>query len=461
VVRCTPGAICDLVLDLRVNRTLSLRFVAPIVPRKSSYELIWILVSNMTSCDVAVIGAGPYGLSIAAYLNARGVDFRIFGSPMQTWLENMPRGMHLKSEGFASSLYDPGSTFTLSSYCKENGLPYADIGLPTPLDTFAAYGLEFQRRFVQQLEPQQVVSLRREAKTFVLELEKGERFSARKVVMAAGLSHFSYVPPSLSKLPKGFVSHSSTHRFLERFKGRAIAVVGAGASAADLALLLHRAGASVQLIARKPFIHFHDPPGQINPSLIQRLRTPITGIGPGWKLFLCTYAPLLFRQMPEKFRFEKVRKVLGPAPGWFVKEEVVGKVPINLGVNITEAGIHNGQAMLQLNDGAGNKRTVASDHVIAATGYKVDLRRLVFMDSGLLAEIRSVDHTPVLSSHFESSVPGLYFVGPAAANTFGPLLRFAYGARFASKRLSRHLAKSAVRNPIRRSAMRTAIHCQE
>jgi thioredoxin reductase len=403
----------------------------------------------MTNCEVVVIGAGPYGLSIAAYLNARGIDFRIFGSPMQTWLENMPKGMHLKSEGFASSVYDPNNSFTLSTFCKEKGLPYADIGLPVPLKTFATYGLELQIRFVPQLEQQQVVSLQRQGKSFSVALGNGETFVARRVVIATGLSHFSYVPPSLSELPEEFVSHSSRHHVLDQFKGRTVAVVGAGASAVDLAALLNRGGASVQLIARTPSIRFHDPPNTITPSLVQRLRSPITGIGPGWRLFWCAYAPLLFRQMPETFRIEKVRQVLGPAPGWFVKEEVVSKVPFNLGVNIANAEIRNGQVLLQLTDNTGNKRTVASDHVIAATGYRVDLRRLAFLDSGLLAEVRSVDHTPVLSSNFECSVSGLYFVGTAAANTFGPLLRFSYGARFTSKRLSRHLAQSAVRNPIR------------
>ena len=106
----------------------------------------------MTVCDVTIIGAGPYGLSIAAHLKARGVDFRIFGNPMEFWLKHMPAGMHLKSEGFASSLYDPGSTFTLEAYCKEQGLPYAHIGTPMPLQTFSSYGLEFQRRFVPELE---------------------------------------------------------------------------------------------------------------------------------------------------------------------------------------------------------------------------------------------------------------------------------------------------------------------
>ncbi len=411
----------------------------------------------MTGCDVAIIGAGPYGLSIAAHLRARGVDFRIFGSPMHTWLTQMPKGMRLKSEGFASSLYDPDSTFTLAAYCKEQGLPYADIGLQVPLETFAAYGLGFQKRFVPELENKLVVSVHRSCAGFQVRLGDGEVVTARKVVAAVGISHFGYVPPILAALPEKFVTHSSKHSTLDHFKGREVAVVGAGASALDLAALLHRAGAAVQVVARKPAIRFHDPPDNVNPSLLQQLRTPVTGIGPGWKLFLCTNAPLVFRLMPERFRFEKVRQILGPAPGWFVKQDTVGKVPFNLGVAITKAGVENGRVSLELTDRYGAKRTLTADHVIAATGYRVDLRRLTFMDAAIHARMRSVEHTPVLSSNFESSLSGLYFVGTSAANTFGPLLRFAFGAGFTARRLSRHLAKSASRNlvPVRNPEVET------
>ncbi len=150
--------------------------------------------------------------------------------------------------------------------------------------------------------------------------------------------------------------------------------------------------------------------------------------------------------MPEQFRLDKVRRILGPAPGWFVKQEVVGKVPLHLGHSITDAKVQNGGVRLELGDVAGTRRTIEAEHVIAATGYRVDLRRLPFMDSNDLAQIRSVENTPVLSSNFESSLPGLYFVGTSAANTFGPLLRFACGAKFTARRLAKHLAKSAPRN---------------
>ena len=220
-------------------------------------------------------------------------------------------------------------------------------------------------------------------------------------------------------------------------------MVGAGASALDLAALLHQAGARVQVIARKPAIRFHDPPKKEGPSWSERVRTPMTGIGAGWNVFLCANAPLVFRQMPQEFRFEKVRRILGPAPCWFIKEQVVGKVGLNVGVKITEAKVQNGQVALELTDEAGNRKTLMADHVIAATGYKVDLGRLAFVDPTLRSKIQSAENTPILSSNFESSVPGLYFVGVTAANTFGPLLRFAFGAGFTARRISKHLARSA------------------
>ncbi len=399
----------------------------------------------MTKCDVAIIGAGPYGLSIAAHLKAHGVDFRIFGHPMHTWLAHMPRGMRLKSEGFASGIYDPGSTFTLEAYCREKGIPYAHMGLPVPLEVFAAYGLEFQRRLVPELETNLVTSLRRSPEGFRLGLDDGRNLTARRVVMAVGLTHYENTPPMLAAIGENFATHSARHNTVDQFNGREVVVVGAGASALDLAALLHQAGAKVQVVARKPVIRFHDPPDNLKPSLLDRLRTPMTGIGPGWKLFWCVNAPLVFRKMPQEFRFAKVKTVLGPAPCWFIKEQVVGKIPLIVDVRMTDAKVQNGRVYLQLTDSRGTQNTLVTDHVIAATGYKVDLRRLTFMDTDLQSAILSAEQTPVLSANFESSVPGLYFVGTSAANTFGPLLRFAFGAGFTARRLSKHLAKSADR----------------
>jgi hypothetical protein len=393
--------------------------------------------------NVAIIGAGPYGLSIAAHLKARGIEFRLFGTPMQTWLKHMPRGMRLKSEGFASSLFDPASSFTLAHYCHEKQIPYADLGLPVALETFCGYGLEFQRRFVPDLESKHLVSLKRTVTGFQLGLDDGQVVCARKVIIAVGLSHFEDIPPVFSGFPEELVTHSSKHSTVDRFNGRTVAVVGAGASALDLAALLHKAGASVQLISRKPAIRFHDPPGKLPRPLWERLRFPISGIGEGWELLFCAKAPLAFRCLPERRRLEAVGRILGPAPGWFIKEEVAGKVPFNLAFSVSHASIQQDRVSLELTNGSGPRKTLLADHVIAATGYKVELDRLRFLSSEVLAGIKRIGRAPALSSSFQCSIPGLYFVGTSAANTFGPLMRFAVGAGFAARRLTAHLAGAA------------------
>ena len=392
--------------------------------------------------NVAVIGAGPYGLSIAAHLRHSGVQHRVFGRPMDSWLAHMPKGMLLKSDGFASNIYDPDGEFTLERFCAERGIEYADVGLPVSLETFSAYGLAFRKRMVPELEEKCVTSLSRTPGGFLVGLENGETLTARRVVMAVGITHFEYLPPSLSSLPSELLSHSFRHHDLERFKGRSVVVIGAGASAIDLAGLLHENGADVELVARRRQLDFHSRPLSSKRSWWQRVRHPQSGLGPGLRTRFCANAPWAFHYLPEHIRLEIVRTTLGPAAGWFMREKVMGHVRLLLGQSVLRAEPQGGQVKLGLRANDGAEREIITDHVIAATGYRVDLARLGFLSAELRSATRCAHGAPVVSSSFESSVPGLYFAGLTAVNSFGPLMRFAFGAGFAARTLAHVLVKA-------------------
>jgi lysine/ornithine N-monooxygenase len=391
--------------------------------------------------DVAIIGAGPYGLSLAAHLSACKLSYRIFGTPMSSWRNHMLTGTWLKSDGFASSLYDPNSAFTLASYCRELSLPYADVGLPVPIETFVAYGLEFQKRFVAQVEETDVTAVSRTPNGFALTTQTGETIRSKRVVVAAGISHFSYIPPMFASLPREFLTHSSHHKEVIGFKGRRVAVIGAGASAVDLAGLLQEADADTHLIARRAAIAFHEPSVEPRP-ITQRLLVPRSGLGLGWRSRLCTDAPLLFHSMPSRLRRRAVQRHLGPAPGWFAKGRFVGRVTSHLGTRMKQVGIRGNSVSLNFTQQDGSDTELQFDHVICATGYKVSLQRLGFIHEELRTQMATLEDVPKLDRNFQSVVPGLYFVGLASSNSFGPLCRFAYGAKFTSKRLARHLANS-------------------
>ncbi|HXC55424.1 MAG TPA: NAD(P)-binding domain-containing protein [Rhizomicrobium sp.] len=392
-----------------------------------------------SSIDVAIVGAGPYGLSLAAHLREAGISFRIFGKPMSTWRDHMPKGMCLKSEGFASNLSAPDKASTLEAWCAANGKEYSAQKTPVALDDFVAYADWFTRTYVPTLEQLNVTDIARGADGYALTLENGARLQARRVVMAVGITWFKNLPEALKALPANAVSHSFDHHDLSRFKDRDVTVLGAGASAIDTAIALHEAGAKVKIVARRKVIPFHNAPDNDEPSILQQLRTPDTGIGPGWRSFLCTNAPLLFHKLPQRLRLDVTRRHLGPAPGWFTREKVEGRIPAYLGQHLQSAKTIDGRIALELKDDNGRTRIMTTDHVVAATGYKVDLARLPFLDGELRAAVGQVEGTPILSDNFESSLPDLYFVGLAASNSFGPLLRFMYGSEFAAPRLAAHL----------------------
>jgi thioredoxin reductase len=411
-----------------------------------------------TMQEIAIVGAGPYGLSIAAHLRKRGLPFRIFGPAMDTWISHMPKGMCLKSDGFASDIYDPDRTFTLKRFCSERGIPYADMGTPVHLETFTAYGLAFRDRLVPELENKKVVGVQRTQDGFAVTLDSGETFPARRVVLAVGVTHFEYLPENIAHLSADFLTHSARHQEVTQFKGRKVVVIGGGASALDLAGLLHDAGADVELVARKKELKFHSKPTGKPRSWWQKLRHPDSGLGPGLRSRFFSSAPWAFQYLPENLRIDLVKRTLGPSGGYFIHDMVVGKVPLHLGCAIERAEVQGNHVHLRLRDQDGTEKELVAEHLIAATGYKANLERLGFLSDDLRSQIQTAAGSPILSRGFESSVPGLYFAGLAAANSFGPVMRFAFGAGFAAQRISRAVAKAVANQPARVPSVQYAVN---
>lgn len=403
---------------------------------------------------VVVVGAGPYGLSIAAHLHAAGVRFRIFGAVMASWRMRMPGGMFLKSEGCASSISDPNDSHTLQRYCAEIGADYQAWGLPVSLGLFRDYGHWFQKHLVPQVEETTVVSCRQSGDVFELGLENGERVECTRVVVATGLTGSARLPFELAHLPDAFISHSSAHRDFARFRDREVIVLGGGQSALETAALLQESGARPRLVARRSSLVWGEPP-RARRSLYERLRHPMSKLGPGLRTWVYGNSPAIFYRMPEKFRIKEAQTVLGPAGAWWLKSRVVGHMPIMLGHDLRGAELSGGRVVLCFQQGSQSPVSVSGDHIIAATGYQVTAKSFPFLAPGLVSQIRCLQQAPVLSRNFESSVPGLYFVGNAAMYQFGPVMRFVAGTEYVATRLAWHLGAGG--RSMRRSEKQSAL----
>ncbi|MGH4007102.1 MAG: FAD-dependent oxidoreductase [Pseudonocardiaceae bacterium] len=391
---------------------------------------------------VAVIGAGPYGLSTAAHLRAHGLPVRIFGDPLASWRENMPAGMVLKSSPAASTISAPQPGHTLQDFCDAMGEPRLQTDRQVvPIDTFIRYGMWFKKRLVPDVEQVRVAAVDRRDGGLHLKLDSGEQFRAKAVVVATGLIGFAHLPAELAAAvpggpaATGVISHSSQHADLGRFAGREVVVVGAGQSALESAALLHEAGASVRILVRGRGASFGDPPAS---GLHWQPDTPL---GRAWSLYAVSHYAAAFRYLPVRTRLYLVRNVLGPKGAWWLKDRVAGHIPVLARQRITGARVDGRKAVLMTLSQDGLRSEVSTDHVLAATGYRVDLEALGYLGSELRAMLARTEGAPRLDASFQSSVPGLYFTGLPSAATFGPVLRFVCGTEFASPRVAAAVAQ--------------------
>ncbi|MGA7541105.1 MAG: NAD(P)-binding domain-containing protein [Steroidobacteraceae bacterium] len=393
----------------------------------------------MNEVSVAIVGAGPYGLSIAAHLAARGVEHRIFGPPMKFWSEIAAAGgeRYLKSYCFGTNISSPARGFTFADYSSPRGLETFE---PCSIADFANYGNWFYEKVVPWVEPHEAVQVRKRARRFEIVLANGELCTARHVVIASGLTHFARIPREFTRLSVNACAHTSRIERFSTFRGRRVAVVGAGQSALEAAALLYEAGAQPSLLIRDNKILWQTRVSH-DASLWRKLRSPISGLGTGPKAWALARYPGALYHVPDYWRIPFVNTHLPPEGAWWLRSRVEGVVPTELNTTIVETTESPQGVVLRLRrQGEQCERTLTVDHVIAGTGYRVDVNGLDFLDASLRAGIDHLHGAPKLSPRFESSVAGLRFVGPIAAMSFGPLFRFVVGAEYTAKVIATDVA---------------------
>jgi thioredoxin reductase len=383
----------------------------------------------MTDIATAIVGAGPYGLSIAAYLRARRHRYELFGVPLESWRQHMPDGMVLKSEPFASNLWDPGRRYTLERYCRAHGIDYQPARRPLSLARFLEYAEWFRRYAVGESTSVKVRRIAPDGARFRLELEDGSQRAANQVVIATGHMSFQRVPAELAGLAPPQLLHSADIKDVRRFQGREVTIVGAGQSALETAALVREAGGTARVLVRDRQVLWNERP--VARSLLARVRAPESGLATGWRSLAVAELPRVFRRFPVEKRHRFVAHNWGPAGAWWLRDRIEGHIEILLEHRILAAQPCGGRVQLTI-DGPRGRREILTDHVVAGTGYEVNVDRLTCLDPDLRARIRREHSAPALRGNFETSVPGLYIVGIAAAPTFGPVMRFMFGAKHAA-----------------------------
>jgi FAD-dependent urate hydroxylase len=383
--------------------------------------------------DVAVVGAGPFGLSVAAHLAHRRV--RAFGEPMETWRTRMPPDMRLRSDWDETSLSAPEDRGAIDVWSRTTGEPREE---PIPLQKFLRYSDWFRDTFVPENDRANVVDLERGAGVFRLTTAAGDEADASAVVVAVGVTPFPHAPPPFDEAMGDRVSFAIERQDYDAYRGQRVIVVGGGQGGLEAAALARHAGAEVEVIVRSQLRWFTDrepyrPRGRLRQRLY-RIAYPVVGYGPP-PLNRLALHPDVFAALPERARRSVARRILRAGGSPWVRGEIEGKVAVTEGVAVQRLERTDSGLRLQLSDGM--QREAAA--VVVSAGFRFGLDRLAFLSPAVRDTVVLQDGWPVLDRYFRSSEPNLLFVGFAAERRFGPIARFVSGSRFTAYRAAEAL----------------------
>lgn len=406
------------------------------------------VVKPNDSRPVVVIGAGPHGLATTAHLRAAGLPVRTLGEPMTFWRETMPTGMFLRSSIRASSISDPDRRLTIADWARTAG---RELAYPIPVQDFIDYGLWFQRQVVPDLETRTVASVTKPDSEFHVTLADGEELPASRVIVAAGLAPFVYIPPVFRDLSPQSLSHTCHAPDLERFAGQSVLVVGGGQSALEGAALLHEAGATVEVLVRRGSIFWLSGSGPSGNHSALALPASAAPAGtPGFRARRGLYvhaaptdvggkyagwlgaAPDACHLLPPRVRVPFSYNCVRPAAAHWLPDRL-RSVSISYGRRIVSAREDEHCIEVVLDDG---ERRLA-DHVLLGTGYRMNVREYPFLAPPLARAIDVADGHPKLRRGLESSVAGLHFSGAPAYWSFGPTMRFVVSTAYTGPAVTR------------------------
>jgi FAD-dependent urate hydroxylase len=360
--------------------------------------------------SLLVVGAGPYGLAVAARARERGIDTVIVGRPLGFWTDHMPTEMFLRS-GTDWHL-DASGVHTFEAFVNDRRFLPSELD-PIPIRVFLEYATWFQTEKRLDVRAQFVSTLVKQGSQFLAGFEDGSQIIADHVVAAPGCGYFAQVPKWTDELSPGMCSHTSNLVQFDECAGQRVLIVGGRQSAYEWAALLGEHGAE-----RLDIVHRHDVPQfeRVSWNFVDQYMDTTIQV-PGWWRTL----PRADQDNIARRFWEAGRLTLE----WWLKPRLTGPrfhVWPNAQVvsAISERGAsERGAAVVTLSNG----ERLSVDRVILATGYAAELSNVPYLGP-IISDIHVHGGFPMLDEGFQSSISGLYLPGFAASRDFGPFFGF-------------------------------------
>jgi FAD-dependent urate hydroxylase len=384
------------------------------------------------STSLLIIGAGPYGLAVAASAKGNGLDYLLVGEPMSFWKDHMPEGMFLRSSW--DWHLDSMNESTIEAFLDERGLSKEDV-TPFSLTDYLDYCAWFQERNgldpsplwierVDGLNPQAADGSR-----FVAVANDGTTVTARDLVIALGFTHFVQTPSELAELIPAFrLLHTHDCCSLAPMANKRCLIVGGRQSAYEWAALLGEAGAAeIHISHRHPCPAYAEADWSWVPPIVDGMID-----NPSW-----------YRNLPAAEKQAVGRRLWGEGrlkvEPWL--EERIRQAPVTIWPETTVVAAEETGDDLLVELSNGTKLHI--DSVILATGYQPELSRVPMLANGnLLSRIECQDGLPVLDEMMQCSVSGLYLTSMLAVGSFGPFFAFTVAARTSAALILRGLLAS-------------------